>query len=43
MSSANPLPRADVVGVGINATDTIVRLPYFPTLSIRRSNCFPPM
>jgi sulfofructose kinase len=32
MSSANPHPRADVVGVGINATDTIVRLPYFPTL-----------
>jgi sulfofructose kinase len=30
MSSANQLPRADVVGVGINATDTIVRLPYFP-------------
>lgn len=23
---------ADVVGVGINATDTIIRLPYFPTL-----------
>ena len=32
MSPANPLPRADVVGVGINATDTIVRLPYFPAL-----------
>src|ERR1700733_2422638 len=32
MSSANQLPRADVVGVGINATDTIVRLPYFPAL-----------
>jgi sulfofructose kinase len=32
MNSANPLPRANVVGVGINATDTIVRLPYFPAL-----------
>lgn len=32
MSSASPLPRADVVGVGINASDTIVRLPYFPAL-----------
>src|ERR1700683_1320365 len=32
MNSPNPLPRADVVGVGINATDTIVRLPYFPVL-----------
>jgi sulfofructose kinase len=30
MKSANPLPRADVVGVGINATDTILHLPYFP-------------
>jgi sulfofructose kinase len=30
MGSANQIPRADVVGVGINATDTIVRLPYFP-------------
>jgi sulfofructose kinase len=32
MSPENQLPRADVVGVGINATDTIVRLPYFPAL-----------
>jgi sulfofructose kinase len=32
MRSANPPTRADVVGVGINATDTIVRLPYFPVL-----------
>jgi sulfofructose kinase len=32
MSSANHVPRVDVVGVGINATDTIVRLPYFPSL-----------
>jgi len=30
MSDANPLPPVDVVGVGINATDTIIRLPYFP-------------
>jgi sulfofructose kinase len=32
MNAANPLPRADVVGVGINATDTIIRLPHFPAL-----------
>ena len=25
-----PLPMADIVGVGLNATDTIVRLPHFP-------------
>ena len=31
MSRANG-PRADVVGVGINATDTIIRLPHFPAL-----------
>jgi sulfofructose kinase len=30
MSDASPLPPADVVGVGINATDTIILLPYFP-------------
>jgi sulfofructose kinase len=24
--------RVDVVGVGLNATDTVIRLPYFPTL-----------
>jgi sugar/nucleoside kinase (ribokinase family) len=30
MNAVNPLPRADVVGVGINATDTIIRLPHFP-------------
>src|ERR1700733_5079995 len=30
MTAANPLPHADVVGVGINATDTIIRLPHFP-------------
>ena len=30
MSDSNPLPPVDVVGVGINATDTIIRLPHFP-------------
>lgn len=29
-NALNPLPHADVVGVGINATDTIIRLPHFP-------------
>jgi sulfofructose kinase len=32
MSRANAVPRVDVVGVGTNATDTIIRLPHFPTL-----------
>jgi sulfofructose kinase len=32
MNHANELPHVDVVGVGINATDTIIRLPHFPTL-----------
>jgi sulfofructose kinase len=32
MHQASTLPPADVVGVGINATDTIIRLPHFPTL-----------
>jgi sugar/nucleoside kinase (ribokinase family) len=32
MNLSNPLPRADVVGIGINATDTIIRLPHFPAL-----------
>jgi sulfofructose kinase len=30
MNQASALPHADVVGVGINATDTIIRLPHFP-------------
>ena len=30
MNRENALPRVDVVGVGINATDTIIRLPHFP-------------
>ncbi len=30
MRTPNHLPRVDVVGVGINATDTIIRLPHFP-------------
>jgi sulfofructose kinase len=30
MNQADALPHADVVGVGINATDTIIRLPHFP-------------
>jgi sulfofructose kinase len=32
MNRPNALPHADVVGVGINATDTIIRLPHFPAL-----------
>ena len=32
MNQPNALPRTDVVGVGINATDTIIRLPHFPAL-----------
>jgi sulfofructose kinase len=32
MNRANALPHVDVVGVGINATDTIIRLPHFPAL-----------
>jgi sugar/nucleoside kinase (ribokinase family) len=30
MNRLNTLPNSDVVGVGINATDTIIRLPHFP-------------
>src|SRR5579862_6487123 len=30
MTAGKPLPHADVVGVGVNATDTIIRLPHFP-------------
>jgi sulfofructose kinase len=32
MNQPNALPPSDVVGVGINATDTIIRLPHFPTI-----------
>jgi sulfofructose kinase len=32
MNRTNRLPHVDVVGVGINATDTIIRLPHFPAL-----------
>jgi sulfofructose kinase len=32
MIHSDALPRTDVVGVGINATDTIIRLPHFPAL-----------
>jgi sulfofructose kinase len=32
MNRAKALPPVDVVGVGINATDTIIRLPHFPAL-----------
>jgi len=32
MNRENALALADVVGVGINATDTIIRLPHFPAL-----------
>ncbi|MGB8522003.1 MAG: PfkB family carbohydrate kinase [Candidatus Acidiferrales bacterium] len=30
MNRRRKIPRGDVVGVGINATDTIIRLPHFP-------------
>src|ERR1700686_2956778 len=30
---AEPHPVVDVVGVGLNATDTIIRLPYFPAFN----------
>jgi sulfofructose kinase len=32
MQETNAATRTDVVGVGINATDTIIRLPHFPAL-----------
>ena len=32
MSATQPFSAVDVVGVGINATDTIIRLPRFPAL-----------
>jgi sulfofructose kinase len=32
MRRTNRLPHVDIVGVGINATDTIIRLPHFPAL-----------
>jgi sulfofructose kinase len=32
MHEANAATRTNVVGVGINATDTIIRLPHFPAL-----------
>jgi sugar/nucleoside kinase (ribokinase family) len=32
MAGTKEITQADVVGVGLNATDTIIRLPYFPTL-----------
>src|SRR6267142_634991 len=28
-----PLPMVDIAGVGLNATDTIIRLPYFPAFN----------
>jgi sulfofructose kinase len=30
MDSSSSVPQVDVAGVGINATDTIIRLPHFP-------------
>jgi sulfofructose kinase len=30
--SQHNMPPIDVVGIGINATDTIIRLPHFPSL-----------
>src|SRR5258706_9606640 len=39
------LPIVDIAGVGLNATDTIIRLPYFPAFNskveFRRSEVFP--
>jgi len=32
MNDSSSRPRVDVVGVGINATDTVIRLPHFPAL-----------
>jgi sulfofructose kinase len=29
----DPIPIVDIVGVGLNATDTIIRLPHFPAFS----------
>ncbi|HEX9456170.1 MAG TPA: PfkB family carbohydrate kinase, partial [Candidatus Acidoferrum sp.] len=29
------IPRVDVVGVGVNATDTIIELPHFPSLDTK--------
>jgi sulfofructose kinase len=28
----NPLPKVDLVGVGLNASDMLIRLPHYPTL-----------
>jgi sulfofructose kinase len=28
----SPLPKVDLVGVGLNATDTLIRLPHYPAL-----------
>ncbi len=28
----NPFPKVDVVGVGLNASDTLIRLPHYPAL-----------
>src|SRR6266566_4609869 len=30
---AGPLPMVDITGVGLNATDTIIRLPHFPAFN----------
>jgi len=30
---ADLLPLVDIVGVGLNATDTIIRLPHFPAFN----------
>src|SRR2546422_7165346 len=32
---ASEIPRVDVVGVGVNATDTIIDLPHFPSLNTK--------
>ena len=40
-----PLPMVDIAGVGLNATDTIIRLPHFPSLNskveFRKSEVLP--
>src|ERR1700722_17405213 len=30
---SNSLPVVDIVGVGLNATDTVIRLPHFPSFN----------
>ena len=45
VSMEDALPIVDIAGVGLNATDTIIRLPYFPAFNskveFRSSDVFP--